>query len=67
MWMAPKDEVPFDVKIKANGKEYTYPSSTPSIEGIFYRNGNWAYGSYNYGNSYLSHAAFDIIPYLFMD
>ncbi|WP_143395149.1 hypothetical protein [Fibrobacter sp. UWH1] len=68
MWMAKEEDAPFLIKMNINGKEHQFLSSIPSIEGVFNRTtGVSDHKSYNYGNNYISHTFFDIIPWKFMD
>ena len=75
MWMAEKGKEPVGTawKVKYGESGFTaerggLPSYIPSIEGVFNRrNGSNAGASYNYGNNYISHFAFDILPWLIMD
>lgn len=71
MWMAEKGKEPVGTRWKFRNGEFErggLPSYIPSIEGVFNRNnGSNAGASYNYGNNYISHLAFDILPWLIMD
>lgn len=76
MWMAPKGDEPFYFEQNSNGEKHVFMSSIPSIEGVFYEddgnhdglhNSVQGSASYNYGNNYISHVFYDIVPWFVMD
>ena len=71
MWMASPEDVPSTLTFyDSKSNKHDFLKSIPSIEGVFNRKtGECVKGSasYNYGNNYISHIAFDILPWLLMD